>query len=362
MWSFHPHQGGVEKHVLKVSRILMAEGHEIRVFTFMHDQSLPAVAEYEGIKIYRFRWNNPAWWERKRVLYWFVRHHEFVEWADVIHSQGFFSWDWAFPLFRALWGSRRVFMTFHGYERGEFPPQRKVVLYRRAAARLTQGNISIGSYIPKWYGTPATFISHGGVDLPPEEPDLPSEESAVFIRRLEEDTGVLVYLEALRLLREREGTRLPFHIYGDGPLRGQVERTVAEFDLDAVTHGWLDDVDGATLPSRFAFTSGYLSILEAMVRKRLVFSVYLNALIKDYLLSLPHAERMIFIAGNAEELAQKVGYAMRHPDAVRTMVDRAYEFARCQTWQRVAGLYLRLWGQASDLGGGIEPGPASGAS
>lgn len=353
LWVFYPHPGGVEKHVYKVSQILLSQGHQVRLFTFKHEDGLATRENMDGIEIYRFERNNPAWWERKRVAWWFIRNQEFVDWADVIHSQGFFSWDWAFPWFRALWGNKRMFMTFHGAEhdikRGalEFPPQKRIVRYRRTAAAVTQGNISVGDYIPKWYGTPYTFLSYGAVDRPPVEPPVPKEQTAVFIRRLDDDTGILMYIEALKILREEQGFDLPLDVYGEGPLRGEVEQKIEQYRLGKVRlHGWISDGDRYPFPARLAFTGGYLSMLEAMIKKRLIIAAYPNDMVKDYLLSLPDAERMIIIAGTAEELAQKLAWALRkeNEEETRAMIDRAYRFASAQTWERVVDLYLQLWG------------------
>jgi glycosyltransferase involved in cell wall biosynthesis len=96
--------------------------------------------------------------------------------------------------------------------------------------------------------------------------------------------------------------------------------------------------------SEFAFVSGYLSILEAMARKKLVFAVYQNELKKDYLTMIPGAEGMMEISSSPESLAKAIEERIDDRDGRREMVDRAYDFSRQSTWKKVAEQYLRLWG------------------
>ncbi len=105
---------------------------------------------------------------------------------------------------------------------------------------LSWGNICIGDFIKKWYGTKADFVSYGGVDivksskfspslkLPPSPKWLrrpsrrvskvQSYKSAVFIGRLDEQTGILDYIEAVKLIRKKIPD-FEFVVIGDGKYR-----------------------------------------------------------------------------------------------------------------------------------------------
>lgn len=340
-WLFWPHVGGVERHVEKVSRSLVSRGHEVMVFTFKHERSLATEDRLGEIGIYRFQRRKPDHWERRRVLGWFLTNRWIIDWADVIHCHDFYTWDWSFLLLRILFFPKPVCLTFHGYER-EFPPTSRSIRYRRMAARVTRGNMIIGDYIAKWYGNEYDFVSYGGVDAV-EDGGVPREEKAVFKGRLEADTGVLVYLAALRELRERYGVQLPLEIFGDGPLRATVGGLIETSRLEARVHGFVPDVEGRMGSPRFAFASSYLSILEAMIRKRAVFSVYVNELKKDYLFSLPGAGEMMFISASAEDLAYRLYRSLHDVEELNEKVTRAHAFARRQTWERVAEQYLALY-------------------
>src|SRR3990172_5787623 len=52
---FAPHLGGVESHVMSLSRELVARGHDVRVSTTKHDPAIPAIAEVHGIQVVRVK-------------------------------------------------------------------------------------------------------------------------------------------------------------------------------------------------------------------------------------------------------------------------------------------------------------------
>lgn len=350
-WLFWPHVGGVERHVEQVSKRLVADGHRVTVFTFKHDRSLPSAEDLGGVQIYRFERKNPERWERKRVIWWFLKNGWLTRWADVIHAHDFYTWDWSFLVLRLIFGGKRVYLTFHGYEQG-FPPTARSIKYRRLAEQWTDGNIIIGDYIAKWYGTRYDFVSYGAVE-PPGSGQRPFQTRAIFKGRLEEDTGILFYLEALRLLKEHYGVSLPLDIFGDGCLRPQIERMITANGLQAALHGFVGDVERRLeFEPRFAFASSYLSILESMIRRRLVFSVYVNKLKKDYLFSLPGAEDILVIASSPGELAEALARLPGDDTSLVTRLDKAYAFARAQTWDRVADIYLALYERSCNASGG----------
>jgi len=211
------------------------------------------------------------------------------------------------------------------------------------ATSITRGNITIGHYIPKWYGTRYNFISYGGVDPPEEEPPLPSEDKAIFIGRLEPDIGIMEYVEALIILKENFKISLELDIFGDGTLREWIEKKVQNHGLSVKLHGFVQDPEQYISSPRFAFASSYLAILDAMVHKRAIFSIYQNELKKDYLSLMPYANELLSISPNPLDLAEKVALALQDKNHLQERVERAYNFAKEQTWEKVAELYLSLY-------------------
>jgi len=230
---------------------------------------------------------------------------------------------------RFLYPKKPVYTTFHGWE-GVFPPRKKAILIRKLAEKLSWGNICVGDYIRKWYGTKPRYVTYGGVNLE-QRVDRPSQPDAVFIGRLDKDTGLPIYIKALDILN----TKYQILFLGDGPLKKEAERY-------GKVLGFVENVRPYILQSRFVFTSGYLSILEAMVTKRLVFSVYDNPLKKDYLKMAPFG-KWIVIESEPKKLTEKIKYFLNHPEEEEKLVEKAYNWAIKQSWNKAVELYLKLW-------------------
>lgn len=154
---FYPHIGGVEKHVYEISKQLIKEGHMITVVTEQYTKDLPSEETYQQIKIYRIPVKQNRF--KKFIVWkWFFQHLPLLKRADIIHCHDVFFWYLPFTFFLR----KKVYTTFHGYET-VFPPQQKAILIRKLSEKLSQGNICIGAFIEKWYGTKADIISYGGV-------------------------------------------------------------------------------------------------------------------------------------------------------------------------------------------------------
>ncbi|KPJ51881.1 hypothetical protein AMJ39_09105 [candidate division TA06 bacterium DG_24] len=341
-WLFWPHVGGVEKHVEQVGRILVSRGHRLKVITVRHDHDLPVHAEHGGIEIHRYPKQRLDRWERRGVARWLLSQRHLVRWADVVHCHDFFTFNyWYFPLlFR--YPRKPVYLTFHGFEES-YPLWQKDVLMRRIDTYLTRGNISIGKFIPAWYRTRYTYISYGGVEVPAEVPRPPDANRALFVGRLAPDTGLPLYVDALVRLGREHGLRLKLDICGDGPLRRTIADAAARHDLDISFHGFVRDPERHLAETRFAFASSYLAILEAMAWRRPVFAVYQNPLKRDYLLLMPDAHRMMFVASGGTGLAESVAACCRGEIDTGPMIERAHAFAGEHSWERLADMYLDLY-------------------
>lgn len=333
---FYPHIGGVEKHVSEISRFLIRCGHRVVVVTEKYDKNLKTSEEVFGIKVKRILWTRGNWFKKFIIWGWLLKNRKIIFQADIIHFHDVFFW---YLPFRFLYPQKRVFTTFHGYE--EYPLRRRTILLRKMAETLSTGNICVGDFLKKWYGTKATVITYGGVDLKKYQisnikyPMANSKkQGAVFIGRLDEQTGIRQYLEAFRIVRKR----LPefvLTVVGDGPERVTVEAhtRVLGFEKNPVQY---------FAKHRFAFVSRYLSILEALAAKRLVFAAYDNPLKRDYLTMAPFAN-FIVVEQDSKKLAAKVLYYLKHPEKEKKMVEKGYEWVKKQTWQEAGKLYLKLW-------------------
>ena len=334
---FHPHIGGVDKHIKRISEVLARRGHEVSIITIKHDKSLPDFEELNKMKVYRFpKMRLPKVW------LWIYKRRDLIKNANVVHCHDFATFIYWYLPFRFLYPLKPVFVTFHGYE-GIIPIPRKILFKRKITELLTKGNICIGDYILKWYGTKASFVSYGGVDMPAPLSNT-NPEGAVFIGRLEKDTGIMMYIDALRILKEKQGINLKLDVCGDGKLREKIQEIIKGNELNVELHGFVENPLDYLDKSKFAFVSGYLAMLEAMINKKLVFAVYENKLKKDYLTLMPNSKNMMVIASSPEELAEKIAYYLNHQKETEEKIKNAYLFSKDQTWEKVTNTYLKLWG------------------
>jgi len=334
---FYPHLGGVEIHVKKVSEELVRAGYEVSIMTIKHGITLKDFEILNGIKIHRF-----SKIKLLQTWYWIYNHRDLIINADLIHCHDFNSFVfWYFP-FRFMFLFKPVFVTFHGYE-GIIPIPKKILFLRKITEFLTNGNICIGDYIRKWYGTKANFISYGGVDLLPIEKNT-HFETALFIGRLEKDTGIMTYIDAIKILKKKYNINFKVGICGDGSLRKTIDESIKTNELKVKLFGFVENPTDYLMKCKFAFVSGYLAILEAMISKKLVFSVYDNELKKDILNCIPDSRNTMIIASSPEDLADKIVYFLNNPEKEKEIINNGYNFAKNQTWKQVTAIYLKLWG------------------
>lgn len=339
---FYPHIGGVEKHVQKIAEKLVHMGHSIIILTLKHKEDLLDIETVNGLKIYRFPSNRlPAIWQ------WLFMNQQIIKKADVIHCHDFSAFIYWCSPFRFIFPLKPIFVTFHGYE-GIIPIPKNILFMRKVTEFLTKGNICIGDFIPKWYGTKADFISYGGVNEPVSTRNIVPKNSAVFIGRLEKDTGILAYINAVKILKKIYSVDIEMTVCGGGSLQVIIEKIIREDVLKIKLCGFVENPIDYLIKSKFAFVSGYLSILEAMINKKLVFSIYENELKKDYLTLIPNSKNIMVIVSSSEELANELLFYHNNPKKAEEKINNAYNFAKEQTWEKLTDTYLKIWGAKNE--------------
>ena len=175
---FYPDIGGVEKHVLEVSKRLIERGHDVTVIAENYHSIHQSDTQYikskqpvksiqnddfvvEKIKVYRIYGGRDNWFKKFRIWLGMWELINVVRDADIIHCHDVFFW---YVPFRFLFPEKKVFTTFHGFE--GYPVKKKEILVRKVSEFLSRGTISVGSFIKKWYGTNSDYIIYGGVDVP----------------------------------------------------------------------------------------------------------------------------------------------------------------------------------------------------
>ncbi len=365
---FYPEIGGVEKHVLEVSKELIKRGHKVTVATESSGQEIIKIAknyhskdqsdtysinsdwvvksiqndsyEAKNIAVFKLNVGKNNWLKKFRIWAILFRNIDLFREADVVHCHDVFFW---YLPFRFLLPFKKVFVTFHGFET-KFPPEMKAKLVRKISELVSNGNICVGDYIRRWYGTNPDFVTYGGVGKAQNSPpkaDGPMAQkfkrktlNILLVGRLEEDNGAKIYLKALSELRNKK-ISYKLTICGDGNFR-------SKFQKYGVVKGFTQELNKYIERSDFIFASSYLSILEALFRGKKVFSVFQNELKEDYL-NLSPISKFISIASDADFLTEQILFAIKNPDITYNKTNLGQRWAARQTWGKVANIYLKLW-------------------
>lgn len=336
--SFHPNVGGVERHVKRVSEELIELGHTVTVITPNPGNAQPHEDSVEGIDVFRLQSNRRAF-----VWKWIWTHRELISNADVIHCHDYTAYYYWYLPFRIMYFWKPAFVTFHGFER--YPPEPRTKRRRKVCEHTSSGHVCIGEYIRKWYGTDCELVLWGAVDNPDYDDALleQKEDAAVFVGRLERDTGILEYFEGLSLLGERTGIKMRVYICGSGSLLETLKRSDCIRYHSVTFEGKIIDPLPYLARCKYAFVSGYLTILEAMVSEALVFSLFNNPLKEDYLSMMPNQEGIMIICSSPEDFAEKFQRVREDANLRRRITSNALQFAREMCWEDVAHEYLRMY-------------------
>ena len=337
---YWPSPGGVEKYVHQLGRALLAMGHEVDVVAGATSEGLPEAETHEGIHIHRF----PALRSPLRCRLWFVRRRSLFARADLIHVSNTHMLEYYHRMLGFMISRRKVFLTRHGMSyKYPVPASEK----RRAirSLRLAAGIVHDGRFIEKWLGVEPDICPDQGIF--PQADDLtpvpePPPESAAYIGRLEPDSGIRTYIDAVRILTRDLGRTFTLNVYGDGTLMAELRDEVAGDRLDVRFHGRTPEAQDRIVESCFAFIDGRMAMQEAMARRRLVLAAYVDPLKRDYVGTEPFSPYLVPVADGAE-LARRVVHYADNPRQRAEQVERAYQHARTLTWHRNAQAYLDFW-------------------
>ena len=244
-----PRVGGVEKHVHEISTRLKTRGHVIKILT-----------EEEVGK---------DKWEIWRHIW---KYKELFDWADVVHIHDVYFWVF---FLRCLYLKKKFFITFHGWEE-IYPVPVKNIVIRKISELLSNGNICVGEFIKKYYFTNPDYIIYGAANEVKYK--KVKRKGAIYVGRVGRS------LEYFKQYAKEQKIKLD--IFTNNP-----------------------DASKYFYKYKYAFVSGYLSILEAMSQGTEVISYYDNVLKYDYLNMTPFSEK---------------GY-------------------KIPTWEDVASVYEKLW-------------------
>lgn len=353
---FYPHIGGVEKHVAEIGERLAEKGHMVIVISentqIPHSnikQSKTTSATPSGkakiIESYNIEAGNEGFLKKFRVWKQLWSYRKLIKEADIVHCHDVFFW---YLPFRFLYPSKKVYTTFHGYEGNTIPGKRAKAMHK-LSEKLSKGNICIGKFLEKWYGTKATYVSYGATEILKDKTgDLNKKwnknaisNEIVFLGRLEEETGIMKYLKAFKIITEKY-PKLKLIVLGNGALRGKAEEFTKENGLNVEFKGFITNTDDFLLRTNFVFTSRYLGILEALAGKNYVLSTYNSLIMKDYLTETPFKD-FISISQNEDGIARDFITHFEDPILTEAIVKNGFEWIKEQTWDKMTKTYLSLW-------------------
>ena len=273
--------GGVQTHISKVSAALRQCGHDVM-------WSYPGVTAVPGTTA-------------------LVDIQSGLDWADAVVMHDFCSWQNT---------AKKNLVVFHGWE-GQCPPASAVISRRQAIAQMAGATIAVGQFILKWYQHTADEVIWGAADPPsPGEPTLQVPGRAVYVGRLEPDTG------CMEAIKSAVAQGFEVHVYGDGSLHVPLEQwRDSTPGARVVLYGFVPNAAQFFATASLALPSGYLTYLEALIRRRPCAVVATNPLKVDYWGMHPYP-----------------------PSPVPAWFS-AWDWARKQTWSHVADIYENLLGR-----------------
>lgn len=334
---YSPAVGGIEKHLHRVNAYLSRAGYAITVLTSSHERDLRAHEKIDGVDVFRI----PFGWEKNPPLVygWILKNRKRLQGCRVVHVHGTVPlMFWYLPL-RLLNPVTPTFATFHGFERDPVPVLFRVL--RKVARRLVKKAMCIGRFIERIYGIKCDHITIGAVDSPPAHVD--GREGAVYVGRLEEDTGIREHIIAMGLLKNKYGIEVPLTVCGSGSLKDELSNLASSKGIDVRFEGIVPNAVSVMNKKKLALAAGYLSILEAMSLGLPVIAVCKTPLKHQYLRGVLEAGGSISIQTSAEGVADEIMRIMKNPELVRGLSERGMQFASRMTWKRMAQNYIHLW-------------------
>lgn len=335
---FHPHIGGVERHVLGVAREA-SKGNEVVVLTASHEGNLPARETLGALTILRLPFSQGGYFSKLFAHWAFLsKNRALISRFDVIHLNDVPTFLWLLPF-----PGKKV-ITFHGFERD--PPRFYHKLLRKFAERGVLENFCVGRYLTKTYGTVCKEenLIVGGLD--PAEYQRGSvrkfAKRAVFIGRLEPDAHILEYLRAMKLL-----PALSLDIYGAGSLERLARAFCKKEGIPARFQG-VTKTPGKILPKyKFAFASKQLSILESLASGCVVFALWSSNMQQEMLsgIGAPGSSLRVFPVGLAREIAREVGKYGKNRRLFKKAVSKGKSFALSFGWKKVFEKYSRTYSE-----------------
>lgn len=226
-----PSIGGVEKHIDRLTNLLIRMGHGVQVLSEKD-------VKHPYVKLLGLFY----------IWFWLFKNRKLIIKSDVVHCHDVFIW---YLPFRFLFPLKPIYTTFHGWEE-EYPIPWSNILQKKLASKLSWRNIAVGKYIEKFYGIKTNALTYGAsVTSLYNSVTVKQKNRIVYVGRLEENTGLLQFLDWLK-----NNKKYSVDFCGDGRLRTECEKY-------GTVHGFCDP-NPFYKKAKICVPGGYLAALEAL--------------------------------------------------------------------------------------------------
>lgn len=330
---FYPDLGGVERHVLEVSRDLVARGHQVIVVSARTDGAQLLRDHFEGIEVIRLV--DPL--SKIKVWRQIWQHRAVLDWADVIQVHDvmwwFFPWWW----YRS-W-LKKMHITFHGWE-GNYPVFWRHKILRWISGKYAKSRLDVGAWIQEFYWGKPDAVTYGGAttlkNTKTTNPDFSKKHPQIaFLGRLESENAIEQFLALVKRLK-KNWPSLEMTWIGDGSWRQHCQ------EQGSVT-GWVSHPVQLASRTDLVFANSYLSISESFAAGKPVVSVFHNRLKKRYLETFP-GENLLLYSSDISLLEKKITALLSNKNSYEKLCKKTRDWAEGQSWQKVVDTYYRLWG------------------
>lgn len=202
-----------------------------------------------------------------------------------------------------------VYAPFHGYERN--PVSTIFKLLRKIAKQRVSGFICIGHFIPEAYKIDCDAVLIGATNRADliEQP----RNGAVFVGRLERNTGLLQYIETIAILKEMHGVEVSLTLCGKGSLQREASDLAMSKGIAIEQMGLVPNLQAMMNSNHLCLTAGYLSILEAMSLGHPVIGIARSPLKTVYLKGVVRDGRSISIQTTPEAVTREIALILKDP-------------------------------------------------
>lgn len=340
--SFYPKLGGVEKHVLRVSQMLLEKGINVDILSLNGEKSLEKFEKIMNLNITRINRKKKL---KLSILAWMLKNLKYLSNIDLVHCHDYNTFLLFGLPFKIIFPWKKVYITFHGWE-GIYPIPKRILFYRKITELLTNGNICVGHYIEKWYNTKATAVIYGAADIIESKHCEKRENNIIrfaYVGRLEKDTGIIEYLNTLKLLNERYNLDFHIKIIGDGSLRKYSEDFCKANGIKSNFYGFVENPEELILDCDYLFVSGYLSMIEGLKLGKIPIAIYNNPVKRDYFKMIPNFDKILVVSSSSEELYEEICKLISDESARREKIISAIEWVKDKSWEKVAEVYINIW-------------------